>query len=76
MSNTDLSPYAQRTVLAHAPTKAKMLEKIELDIMQLEQIRSKNYLILNEYPELNILLSELPKRIADLHQLRSTITKP
>lgn len=68
----DFSPAAQQAILAHPATRAKLLQRIELDIMQLEQIRSKNYLILHEYPELSIFFNELPKRLADLRKLHAS----
>lgn len=66
----DFSPAARQAILAHQPTKVKLLERIELDIMQLEQIRSKNYLILHDYPELALFLNEIPTRLNDLRVLR------
>ena len=74
MSKSDLSPYALSVVLGHAPTKAKMITKLEYDILQYEMIRAKNYLILKDYPELSILMDMLPKLRLDAEALHTKLT--
>lgn len=73
-ANSDLSPYAMKAILGNAGLKAKMLQKLEYDILQYEMIVSKNYLILKDYPELSILMDMLPKLRMDAEKLHQQLT--
>lgn len=52
----DLSPYAIYEIKKSPKLKAKMLEKLEMHILQLELIYSKRHMIEREFPELDICM--------------------
>lgn len=73
MIKLDLSPYSLSVILSNPALKAKMLQQLEYDILQYEQIRAKNYLILKDYPELSILMDMLPKLRMDAEKLHERL---